>query len=112
MKFDEAVKKAEVKSDFNDRVQEQRGESTVLEFPKFKPSVEYQIENADYSEEVWPTTFKYMPQAGDLVQSLSGRTLKINSITHKVGGILITLGRDLGDITPSGGGGYSEEDYL
>ncbi len=78
-----------------------------LEFPNFtKPPVEYKIVDDDYSQEVWPMSFKWKPTIGETVESQSGRTLMINDITYKHDGVvLITLGREMGGSTGIEGAG-------
>ena len=108
--FADAVKKAQIKSNFNDKVKAERGDGSLAEKPvQFvlkNPTVIYRIEEDGYTQEAWPSTFKWNPTVGDMVESQSGSTLKINSITHKVGGVVqITLGRDTGGSTGIEGAG-------
>ena len=113
--FAAAVKEAEMKSDFNDRVQAERGEGLAGKpvIPKPPSTIVYKVEEGDATLESWPTVFKWTPQIGDTVASESDRTLKITDITHRFGGVVqITLGRETGGISPSGGGGGAEEDLL
>jgi hypothetical protein len=60
----------------------------------------------------WPTHFLIPPQVGDFVVNESGGRLQIISITHRIGGVSIELGREKSsDVTPteggSSGGGYT-----
>ena len=114
--FNKAVKAAEVKSTFNDSVDKAKGlpeNPGLINFPvkPQTPQIEYRVPG-EYFQDVWPTSFKFMPKVGDKVEAQSGATLKITDITHRVGGrVLITLRRDLGGSSgTSGGGGGAESD--
>ena len=67
--------------------------------------IQYVLLTSGYEQESWPTTFKFTPRKGDLVESNNGRILEISSITHGPHGVVIRLTRNLGGSSGISGGG-------
>ena len=96
--FDKIVKKAQAEID-------PRSAKTPMPSAKYRLPVSYAILVDGYNQETWPTTFSHSPKTGDFVESNSGKKLRISEITHRNGGITITLARNLGGSTAMEGAG-------
>jgi hypothetical protein len=97
--FDKIVKKAQAEID------PRSAKTPMLSAAKYRLPVSYAILVDGYNQETWPTTFLHSPKTGDFVESNSGKKLRISEITHRHGGITITLARDLGGSTAMEGAG-------
>ena len=103
--FDKSVKRAQ--ADLNPR----SAKKPIASAKKYRPPVSYTVLVDGYNQEVWPTTFSHSPKTGDFVESNSGKKLRISEITHRNGGITITLARDLGGSTAMEGAGSNANPF-
>ena len=73
--------------------------------------VEYILLVDGYGQESWPTSFKFIPKAGDFIASKNGRRLLISSITHTFNGVVIELSRNLGGSSGMEGAGSNANPF-
>ena len=80
--------------------------------PKTIKPVQYLLLVDGYTQEIWPTSFKFTPRKDDSVMSANGRRLKITGIIHSKDGVVIELGRELGGAVGTSGDGVGKKGPL